>query len=181
MDLSWLEKRLRKDQKLLKDKVKSMAGTLNTTLESVERIITELRPGLLDDLGLAAAIEWQAGDFQRRTGIECKISMDPEEILFDKELSTAIFRIFQETLTNIIRHAKAKLVKVVIEFRNHHFLIRISDNGIGIPKEKLSDIESFGIMGMKERIAFCNGNMDIKTEAGKGTEIQIKIPIREVS
>ena len=115
MDLSWLVKRLSKNQKSLISKTESMLKLVDSTIQTVRRISSELRPGVLDDLGLIAAIEWQAQDFENRTGITCDFSSSVEEIGLDRDRSTAVFRIFQETLTNVSRHAKATRVKISLE------------------------------------------------------------------
>src|SRR5213594_987380 len=105
MDLYWLTSRLPKNLKGVQEKTKAMSAHIDTTIQTVRRISTELRPGILDDLGLAAALEWQAQEFQKRTGIQCRVNSEVTETPFDQDLNTAFFRIFQETLTNIIRHA----------------------------------------------------------------------------
>ncbi|PQP33729.1 histidine kinase, partial [Desulfobacteraceae bacterium SEEP-SAG9] len=110
----------------------------------VKRIISELRPRLLDDFGLSAAIEWQTEEFVKRTGIQCDIELEPEDIILDEARSVAIFRIFQETLTNIIRHADATRVRVSLKKNAHAVAMRVSDNGNGISKKRLSGPQSFG-------------------------------------
>ncbi|MDH4258086.1 MAG: PAS domain S-box protein, partial [Candidatus Aminicenantes bacterium] len=112
MDLSWLEKKIPEEQSLVLKKTRSMTELVDSTIQTVQRISSELRPGLLDDVGLLAAIEWQTEEFQKRTGIACELSVLSEDIILSQERSTAVFRIFQETLTNITRHAKA--TKVIV-------------------------------------------------------------------
>jgi len=177
MDLSWLDKRLPKDQRSLLEKTKSMSKLADATLQTVKRISTELRPGLLDDLGLPAAIEWQAEEFQTRTGIKCAITTDPEDIILDKDRSTAIFRIFQETLTNVARHAKATRIKVSLKEKAGKIELKVRDNGKGITEEQISNPKSFGLIGIKERAYYLDGKVVIKGLQDKGTTITIRIPL----
>ena len=178
MDLSWLSKKLSVEQETLLEKTKSMITLVDATIQTVKRISTELRPGLLDDLGLAAAIEWQAEEFQSRTGIRCTISIDPEDMGFDKERSTAMFRIFQETLTNVARHAQASKVRVLLREKHGVIELKVQDNGKGIAKRKPSDPNSYGIIGMRERAQFLGGKVEIRSVRGKGTTVLVTIPIR---
>jgi len=177
MDLSWLDKRLPEDQRSLLEKTKSMSKLADATLQTVKRISTELRPGLLDDLGLPAAIEWQAEEFQTRTGIKCEITVDPEDIILDKDRSTAIFRIFQETLTNVARHAKATKVKVSLKEKASKIELKVRDNGKGITEKQVSDPKSFGLIGIKERAYYLDGKVVIKGLQDKGTALTIRIPL----
>jgi PAS domain S-box-containing protein len=177
MDLSWLDSRLPKDQRSLLEKTKSMSKLADATLQTVKKISTQLRPGLLDDLGLPAAIEWQAEEFQTRTGIKCAITVDPEDIILDKDRSTAIFRIFQETLTNVARHAKATKVKVSLKKKAGKIELKVRDNGKGITEEQASNPKSFGLIGIKERAYYLNGKVVINGLQDKGTTLTIGIPL----
>jgi PAS domain S-box-containing protein len=177
MDLSWLKKRLPKDQKPLLEKEASMSELVESTIQTVKKISSELRPGILDHLGLTAAIEWQAEEFQKRTGIPCLISIVPEEILPDKERSTTIFRIFQETLTNITRHAKATKVSVRLEKEDGRLILEVKDNGKGITEKQLSDLKSLGLMGIRERAASWGGHVNMKGVRNGGTTVIVHIPL----
>jgi len=177
MDLSWLDNRLPKDQRSLLEKTKAMSKLADATLQTVKKISTELRPELLDDLGLPAAIEWQAEEFQTRTGIKCEITVDPEDIILDKDRSTAIFRIFQETLTNVARHAKATKVKVSLKEKAGKIELKVRDNGKGITEEQVSNPKSFGLIGIKERAYYLGGKVVIKGLQDKGTTLTIRIPL----
>jgi two-component system sensor histidine kinase UhpB len=177
MDLSWLDKRLPKDQKPLFEKTKSMSKLADATLQTVKKISSELRPGLLDDLGLTAAIEWQAEEFQTRTGIKCAITVDPEDIILDKDRSTAIFRIFQETLTNVARHAKATRIKVSLKEKAGKIELKVRDNGKGITEKQVSNPKSFGLIGIRERAYYLDGKVVIKGLQDKGTALTIRIPL----
>lgn len=176
MDIHWVGQRLSKDQQLLLEKAKSMSKLIDTTIHSVQRISSELRPGLLDDLGLSAAIEWQAKEFQNRTNIQCKIISIPEEIILDRATSTAIFRIFQETLTNIARHANATIVEVMLKQKSGTIELAVHDNGKGITEKEISDSRSFGLIGMQERAHSLGGYLTIRGARNKGTNVEVFIP-----
>lgn len=176
MDLVWLKNRLPGDQVPLNDKMRSMVELVDKTGETVQRISAELRPGLLDDLGLAAAIEWQTEEFQKRTGIPCEVSLDPEDFIANQDISTAIFRIFQETLTNIVRHADASSVNVMLHEKDDEITLEVSDNGRGITEEQVSHSQSFGIIGIRERVNLLRGSVAISGNPNKGTTVTVRIP-----
>ena len=175
MDISWLAKRIPKKNKPLLEKIKAMSNLTDATIKTVQKISTELRPGLLDDLGLNAAIEWQAEEFQKRTGIICIVVIDPEDIQVDQDLSTTIFRIFQETLTNVARHANATQVKVLLKKNDKKLTLEIQDNGIGILEKQISDPKSLGLSGIQERVKSWGGEVKIRGKKGRGTSISIII------
>ncbi|HEX9444899.1 MAG TPA: PAS domain S-box protein, partial [Candidatus Binatia bacterium] len=177
MDLSWMRKKLPRDQESLREKADSMLALMDQTIGSVRRISTELRPGVLDDLGLAAAIEWQIHEFQKRTGIKCQLAARLEDISLCRPRSTALFRIFQETLTNIARHAHATKVRIKLERTNGDVSLQVRDNGNGISKNKLSDPRSLGILGMRERALLFGGEVAIRGARGKGTTVTARIPV----
>ncbi len=177
MDLSWLENRLPRDQMQLGVKTRSMGGLIDTIIQTVKRISAELRPGVLDDLGLVAAIEWQAEEFQERTGITCRVTVDPVDLTVEKDRSTAIFRIFQETLTNIARHAGASRITVRIKKKAGTLTLRVTDNGAGITDEQINDSKSFGLIGMRERVHPWGGKVRIKGTPGEGTSVEVEVPV----
>jgi signal transduction histidine kinase len=177
LDIAWLKKRLSRDQIQLAEKADKMSGLVDSTIRTVQRISSELRPAVLDYLGLPAAIEWQAKEFKEQTGIGCAISIEPELAVPDQNISIAVFRIFQETLTNIIRHSKASRVDVHLKKDDTTLMLEIRDNGAGIPQEKVSDHASFGLMGMKERARFLGGSVTVAGVPGKGTTVTLKIPL----
>jgi signal transduction histidine kinase len=178
MELSWLGKKIPSDQGTLIEKVTAMTALIDGTIKTVKRITAELRPGLLDDLGLAAAIEWHAQEFQNHTGIRCRMNISPSEDRFvlDKDRSTALFRIFQEALTNVARHSGATRVSGRLWMDDGGIEMSLRDNGRGITKKQIYHSESYGIMGMKERIQFLGGNLTISGTRGKGTAIRVRIP-----
>jgi len=177
MDLSLLSKKFPKDQKPLLDRTQAISKLMDTSIETVKRISTELRPGVLDDLGLTAAIEWQAEEFEHRTGITCEVTSDPRDIILDRDRSTAIFRIFQESLTNVARHAQATRVTASLKEKAGTLELKVRDNGRGITKEQISDPKSFGIIGMRERVYAWEGQVTVKSAPGQGTTVAVRIPL----
>jgi len=176
IDIFWLYKQLPENNTVLLQKSETMLNLINALILTVQRISEKLRPGLLDDLCLAAAIEWQAEEFQKRTGIECKTTIDPEDLNMERELATAVFRIFQEALTNVSRHAKATEVRVVLKEDLEKLLLIVQDNGKGITKKQISDSKAYGLIGMRERSLFCGGEVKISGLPGKGTRVALTIP-----
>jgi signal transduction histidine kinase len=143
----------------------------------VRRIATELRPGILDHLGLTAALEWQANEFQTRTGIKCDVHAQVDDLPLNPDLNTTFFRIFQETLTNVIRHAGATHVVVELKERGDEILMEVKDNGRGISREEIATTKSMGLLGMRERATLLGGEFKIgKIPAGKGTKVTVSIP-----
>ena len=179
MDLSWLSKKLPEGQESLAKKTKSMFKLVNNTVKAVKRISTGLRPGLLDDLGLMAALEWQAGEFQARTGIKTGLSFKPDDIIVDNERATALFRIFQEVLTNISRHAAATRVDAYLYEKNGSLELSVSDNGRGIGQKMINSSKSLGLIGMRERCHHLGGAIDIMGKPGKGTIVTVSLPAGE--
>lgn len=139
--------------------------------------LSELRPGILDDLGLIAAIEWQCQQFQLRTGIVCHFDRTLEEVELNEEQSTAVFRIFQETLTNILRHAQATKVDIVMHEEDDYLVLSVSDNGKGITEREKLEQQSFGILGMRERAHLIKADIDIQGVEGQGTVVAVRVPI----
>jgi signal transduction histidine kinase len=177
MDLSWLGKRLPKYKESLLKKVGEMSELIDSTILAVQRISTELRPPILNDLGLMAAIKWQAGEFTERTGVKCEISPGSKYIAIGQRHDTAIFRIFQEALTNVNRHAEATKVKVSLREKAGKLEFQIRDDGIGIKKEQIIDPKSLGLIGIRERARYLGGETTISGIQGKGTTITVTLPI----
>jgi len=178
IDLSWLEKKIHKNQKKVISKTSSAKTIVDQAIRTVKKITSELRPGLLNDLGIVAAIEWQVTEFINRTGIQVKLSINPSEFNLQSDLSTTIFRITQESLTNITNHSNATKVKLAIKKNKSLIEVSISDNGVGITEEQINDYNSFGIIGIKERVNSFNGKIEISSLPGKGTTLDIFIPIK---
>ncbi len=179
LDLLGLRDEPPKGKKSLLENTESMLTLTDRTIETVRRISAELRPKFLDDLGLAAAMKWQAEEFQNRTGIECTVTVGSDDMVLDKELSTAVFRIFQEGLTNVARHANASRVEVSFRQKGSKLEMKVADNGRGIPEEQISASKSFGIMGMRERVRSLGGEFKVKGVKNKGTTVRVVIPIEE--
>ena len=160
----------------LRKRIAAMIRLTDTTINTVRRISSELRPVALDTLGLTEAIEWQARKFQERTGIiiECDCTLEVE---LGREQSTAVFRIFQETLTNILRHAQATRVNIQIKEDDGEFILTIRDNGRGITDDEKSGQSTLGLLGMRERAHLIGGKIDITGIDGKGTVVTVRIPI----
>ncbi len=177
MDVSWIGKRLPAEQGRLADKTEETLQMIDSAIQSVKRISSELRPGVLDDIGLAAAIEWAAKNFQQRTGIRSKISIHPESMTVDRMRSTALFRILQESFTNIIRHAKATRVEVSLQETKGNILLTVKDNGKGITKEEARSPHAFGLIGMRERVQFLGGQVSITGAQNRGTTVNVSLPV----
>ncbi len=177
IDLSSLTERSTEEQQLPLGKVESMNELIDVAIETVDRISVELRPPMLDDLGIAVALEWQAEDFSRRTKIKCEFTSKPKDVVLDADRSTALFRIFQEALTNVARHSNASKVKAVLTKETDRIVLTIKDNGKGIEKKQIADPKAFGIIGMKERAHFLGGEVRVNSTPGKGTSITVIIPL----
>jgi PAS domain S-box-containing protein len=162
----------------LDDKVRSMVEQVDSTIAAVQRLVTQLRPALLDNLGLVAAIEWQCHDFQKRTGIPCTCVTSADDIAMEPERATVLFRICQEALTNTARHAQATAVTIKLESHNDSLQLVVADNGVGIPDRKILDRRSLGLLGMKERAAPFGGTVTIHGHPDKGTTVIAYLPRR---
>jgi PAS domain S-box-containing protein len=160
----------------LEEKIVSMTEQVDATIAAVQELVAELRPGVLDDLGLVPAIEWQCRDFERRSGIRCLVDCKQEDIPLDSVKATAAFRICQEALTNVSRHAAAKEIRVRLELIDRQLLLDVQDDGQGIPPEKVCDIRSFGLLGMRERAEAVGGTLRIAGLPGLGTTVSLRLP-----
>jgi two-component system sensor histidine kinase UhpB len=159
------------------EKLSALMKLDDRAINALRRIASELRPSILDDLGLVAAIEWQSQQFQKRTGIVCVCDCFLKEDELTAEQSTAVFRILQEALTNVLRHAQATRVDIKLDEENNYFSLSISDNGKGITECEKSEQLSLGILGMRERAHLIGAEIDIKGVAGKGTVVTVRVPI----
>jgi signal transduction histidine kinase len=175
-DIGTLAKSSLKDEPETAERTQALSQSIDRIINSVRRIASGLRPEVLDEIGLAAAIEWQAREFQRRTGIRCTVDIprgfpDP-----DKERSTAVFRIFQELLTNVARHANASRVKAQLS-DGDAISLAVEDNGRGIKDVEIESPTSLGFMGLRERVLAFGGNIAVQGEEGKGTKVSVSIPM----
>jgi len=176
MDLRWMEKRLEPSQNRFQQKLREMIGLTDQTIEKVQRLSSQLRPRMLDDLGLTAAIEWLGADFSRRTRIRCKVTVELTESRIGGNSTTVIFRMVQEALTNVERHARASTAVVELREVQERIEIRVQDNGVGIAEGQADGPKSFGLIGIKERAQGLDGEVSIRGEPGKGTTVAISIP-----
>jgi signal transduction histidine kinase len=154
-----------------------MVKVIDTTSNTVQKISSELRPAILDDLGLIAAIEWQAQQFAARTGIICQFDPSMESIDLGRDKATAVFRIIQEALTNVLRHSQATRVNIIIEKESGELLVEIRDNGRGITEPEKAGPSSLGLIGMQERAHLLKGRIEITGFPGKGTVITLRVPV----
>lgn len=179
MELSLLSRRLnpgKQDPEITKH-IRSMSVLVESTVELVRKLATELRPEVLDELGLIAALKWYTRDFEERTGIQTGFTVYPKDFRLEPQLSTAVFRIFQEIMNNISRHSRAGKVTIFLRKQQHLFLMRVRDNGIGIREEEMNNKRSFGIIGMQERVKLQKGQIKIHGIRNKGTTIVLEIPL----
>ena len=154
-----------------------MAASLDQTLQTVRRIASDLRPAVLDDFGLTAAIEWQLQEFATHSGIACHFVPPEENVPLESSNATALFRIFQETLTNVARHAEASRVDVLLENAPGQLLLEVRDNGRGIEPQQTGNTRSLGLLGMRERVRLMAGELDITGQPGQGTTVRVRVPL----
>jgi PAS domain S-box-containing protein len=157
-------------------KISEIERTVTRIIRTVRKIASELRPGILDELGVAAAIEWVAMDFQKRTGVGCKVAIQAGDKIDDKVCSTALFRIVQESLTNVMRHAAATQVNVRLKKKGDTLVLEVKDNGIGILENRIFDTKSLGLIGIRERVRLLGGETVISGKPGKGTLVRVTLP-----
>ena len=182
MDIAWLLRRLsdakgQTPRADLVERIGRMSLLADQTIERVRRITRELRPGVLDDLGLPVAIEWQAREFESRSGVRCEVRSDLVDERLDRDLATGMFRIFQEALTNVGRHAEASRVEVALTRQGRTLLLTVRDDGKGIPSEGPSRAHSMGLLGMRERARRLGGSLTLSGRAGEGTEVVVTVPL----
>jgi signal transduction histidine kinase len=180
MDLAWIRDRLPAEDastcSQVLQKISEMGALIDATAKTIRKLCTELRPGILDDLGLTAAIEWQAHEFTRRTGIRCAVTTQPDSLTLAPEQTTAAFRIFQEILTNVARHAHASRVNVRLEATGNEVILEASDNGRGIRDSEIDGTKSLGLVGMRERAMLLGGALELRGVPGKGTTVTVRLP-----
>ena len=154
-----------------------MTGLIETTINTVRRIASELRPGVLDDLGLVAAVEWQIQQFQARSGLKCHWTNNAGDIELSRERATAVFRILQEILTNVLRHARASNLYVKLGRNEECFELEVRDDGVGITENQTRNSGALGLLGMKERALLVGGEVRITGKEGEGTTVLVRVPI----
>jgi two-component system sensor histidine kinase UhpB len=181
MDLRWMEKRLASGENNpalnpILDKLVEAGSLIDTIIAAVQKISSELRPGTLDNLGLAAALRHEAGRFQDRTGIACAMNVSDPPPDLSRDAATVVFRIFQEALTNVARHAEASEVRCDFQIEGGQVMLRVEDNGKGISPGALADAKSLGLLGMQERASVLSGDVQIQPGASRGTRVTLRLP-----
>ena len=177
MDISWLNRKIKSDDDAVKEKMKDAISLIDKTVITVRRIATELRPSILDDLGLIAAMEWQNEEFEKRSEIKSIFTSNVSQVQVSADVATAVFRIFQESLTNVLRHSKATEVISFFRLENNIITLFIEDNGTGFKEHEIKNKKTLGLLGMKERIQLIRGKYEINGNAGKGTSVIITVPL----
>jgi PAS domain S-box-containing protein len=159
-----------------KQESQALFRLIDQAIDSVRRISTDLRPRILDERGLIAAVEGAAEEFQNRTGTKCRLDLPQEGIVIDRELATALFRILQETLSNVARYANATHVNVRLAKEDDSLILEVQDNGKGISEEQISADSSLGILGMRERVVLLDGELIVRGVSGQGTTVRVRVP-----
>jgi two-component system, NarL family, sensor histidine kinase UhpB len=178
MDITSLQKKLTNSDQMTTDTLEGLRAMVDESVKSVRKISSQLRPSILDDMGLTAAIEWQLNDFGKRSGIDTRLTALKEELPIPDMIRTGLFRIVQESLTNVARYANARHVNVSLEHKNNELLLSITDDGIGFDSKAVTAKKTFGLLGMKERAAMMKGHYMIETAPGKGTTVIVSIPFK---
>jgi signal transduction histidine kinase len=180
MDISWISKRWNRQQDdPIAQKLGSTLGLLDNTIRTVRRIATELRPSILDDLGLIAAIEWQSQEFKRRSGINTNFRTSITDFQFEPSTAIGLFRICQESLTNVARHANAKNVWISLDWAEDRLTLMIRDDGKGMDKTTTAGKKTLGLLGMQERALMMGGSLVINSINGKGLTLEVTVPLKE--
>jgi PAS domain S-box-containing protein len=176
LDVSWLDRKIQGEEPV-KQRIGSILSMLTDVLHSIRKISTQLRPSVLDDLGLIEALKWQVRDFETRYNIPVHFDCPEDFLVTDAGITTGLFRIFQETLTNIARHSDATVVTASLRIKGEQLLLTITDNGKGFDREEVKKKKTLGLLGMKERTLMMNGQWEIDTTPGKGTSLSVSIPL----
>lgn len=177
LDVSWIKRRLSDKDGLIVERLDSILEALDRTIINVQKMSAKLRPIVLDHFGLRDAAELAARDISKKANIACRIIADPYNIVLDDTVSTGAFRILQESLTNVLRHARAKEVVISLKKKNHVLIMEIADNGKGITKKEMASPQSLGLTGMQERARALGGSLSIAGVRGKGTSVTLTVPL----
>ncbi len=177
MDISWLCKRIEHPSEKVNERIRELISMADNTIKSLRRISSELRPSMLDDLGLQAAIEWHAQEFEKRSGITLETDISVTNVKFPDDVAITLFRIFQECLTNVARHAEATRVNVDLSVKEGILAMHVKDNGKGFLPESIENKKTLGILGMRERVQIIGGEYTISSKPGNGTAVEVKIPL----
>ena len=179
MDVTWLNQKLVIEDVAVREKMDSMIELIDETVKSVRRISSNLRPSILDDLGLIAALEWHSEEVEKRSEIKVNFSAEMPEPDIPVAMATGIFRIYQEVLTNAVRHANAHVITSSLQLKDDNLLLKIKDDGQGMDPAITGSKKTLGLIGIKERTFVLGGKFDLKSGPGKGTEVQISVPLRK--
>ncbi len=177
LDVSWLKNKLEEVLPENSDRAQRLIENINKTINDVRKIASHLRPGVLDDLGLEAAIDWQSNQFETQTGIKCNLHIDSVKSDYGKGINTSVYRIYQEALTNIMRHAKATEVNTYFSEKNNTLILEVIDNGVGISDNQKNNSFSLGITGMRERAFTVNGSFNLYKQKEGGTKLKVTVPV----
>jgi PAS domain S-box-containing protein len=177
MDISWLNKKIQVPDEKVKERLSDLLGMVDNTVKTVRRISSELRPSMLDDLGLPAAIEWQALEFEKRSGLKIRTDISMTDLKLPAKAAITLFRVFQESLTNVARHAEATQVNVKLQAEAGRLYLSIRDDGKGFLPQNIENKKTLGILGMKERVQIIQGDYTISSVPGKGTTVQVSVPL----
>jgi two-component system, NarL family, sensor histidine kinase UhpB len=177
LDLAYVNHRIQPVSGEVGERLAAMRSAMDGLIAKAQHITAELRPPLLDNLGLGAAIEWQVRQFRQRSGIDCQFIPPAETVPLDSKTATAAMRIFQEAMTNILRHAKATQVQVSLYYGPGSLELEVADNGTGISPDQMRSTTAYGVMGMQERARLCQGELEISGRPGKGTTVSLTLPL----
>jgi signal transduction histidine kinase len=181
MDVSWLSKKLPDANTGIHEKIKEILELLDITVKTVRKISAELRPSILDDLGLIEAMEWHGQEFEKRSGIKVNFQSAIKKIPLPENVGIGIFRIYQESLTNVARHAEASKVNCNIDEENETLMLKITDDGKGFDPDKVAGKKTLGLLGMKERTLMMGGKYEIKSSKGFGTTVLVSVPFEKIT
>jgi PAS domain S-box-containing protein len=181
LDTSILMNKISGEDEYVKNKLNSMKSLADQTIKTIQKILSDLRPGILNDLGLTAALEWEIDNFEERTGIKCTLKIIPDDISFDEKVNITVFRLVQEACTNVARHSNASELEIMIKLEVKKLHLIIKDNGIGITVEQANNSKSFGLFGMRERVKSLGGGINFVGVKNKGTTVNIVLPINSES
>ena len=180
LDISWMMLKLSEADEEIKEKIEGMEKMISDSLKTVKKLATELHPALLDKLGIIEAIKWQSREFEKRTNIKIKLDLPVEALNLTAKMAIALFRIYQESLTNIARHAGAANVSCTLKVNNDKVIFNIKDDGVGFDMAGIEKKQSLGLLGMKERTVMIGGKYNITSEPEMGTTVSVLLPFNEM-
>ena len=178
MDISWLNRKLKNADADVRERLEGTLKLIDGTIKTVRKIASDLRPSILDDLGIVAALEWQSEEFEKRSGIKVYFTGTLQELTIEPPIAIALFRIYQELLTNVARHAHASVVKSSLYTGNGQLHLAVTDNGRGFDMENTGNKKTLGLLGIKERTLLMNGTYEIKSKQGDGTAVVVSVPLK---